>query len=371
MVEPRRDAPQGSAATAVKAFLARHAAPLRLARQAAHREYCDWQLPPLTLQNIQDSVSLLGIQDLRTIAFLLSVECRYQIAEQRFDDAIETLQTGLALARHVGQGNTLIQGLVAIALAQVMFSCVLEWIQVPGSPNLYWPLTALPQPFLDVRRPMIHEMNTIYRSFPQLRELQKETLSIDEVNLLMGKLSRAPPRIRRLPRTQRLDGDAKNRHRGLYGEGLSGGPQAAVGPGASGEGGGRDADGAGRPDVLSQRRRPYARRPAQVVNAAIVAGSAGAGGDGERREIAARKGGNNPIFYQLMPALGKIFAAKVRLEMDIASLRCAEALRFTPPHTKANRRPSGATLPLCRGRWTLIPARASIPTIRSAMAAPS
>jgi len=311
----------------IKAFLARHATALRLARQAAHREYCDWQRPALTFQNMQDNFSLPGVQGLREIAFLLSVECRYQIAEQCFDEAIETLQTGLALARHVGQGDTLIQSLVGIAIAHIMLGRIEEWMQIPGSPNLYWPLTALPQPLLDVRHSTEHEMNDIYRLFPQLRELQKETLSTGEVDRLIGKLFRA------------LDAFAGSKDRGA--------PTVTRKLGIA---------------ILTAKVYPEARkqlleqgRPAKEVDAMPMAQVAlmyflndydrirdgmlkwmtlpswqalpGLVTAEKDARTASRKIGN-PLVSVMMPALGKIFIAKVRLELNIASLRGGEALRL-------------------------------------------
>src|SRR5262249_57328162 len=76
-----------------------------------------------------------------------------------------------------------------IAIAAIMFDRVEEFIAAPGSPNLFWSLTDLPSPFIDIRRAMRVELNTIHRSFPQLRELDRElgkkTLTANEVEKLI------------------------------------------------------------------------------------------------------------------------------------------------------------------------------------------
>ena len=82
----------------------------------------------------------------------MALKARLEIADRKFDEAIHTLQTGYALARHVGQGGTLIHGLVGIAIGQLMSARVQELVQQPGVPNLYWALTALPQPLIDLAR---------------------------------------------------------------------------------------------------------------------------------------------------------------------------------------------------------------------------
>jgi hypothetical protein len=161
----------------VRALLAHYTATLHLARQAACRERCDWELPPLTIQAIQEHLPLGMLQSCRTLAALLCIQYRLQLVEGRFDDAAETLQTGFALAHHLGGEGMLIQNLVGIAIGAIMLGQVEEWVQTPGSPNLYWALTALPRPFCDARRSIELELNTVHRSFPGLRRLRRETLT--------------------------------------------------------------------------------------------------------------------------------------------------------------------------------------------------
>jgi hypothetical protein len=127
----------------------------------------------------------------RELARLISLRCRLELAEGKFEDARGSLRAGLTLARQIGEGDILIQDLVAIAIATIMLGRVEEWVQVPGSPNLYWALTELPRPLIDVRRSMRVELNTIYRSFPALRELKAKKLSADEARVLVDKFFQA------------------------------------------------------------------------------------------------------------------------------------------------------------------------------------
>jgi hypothetical protein len=172
----------------VQDFLKQYTAALRLAREAARREHCDWELPPITFQSIQVYLPLRHIQSCRELANLLSIQVRLQLVEGRFDDAAETLQTGFAMARHLGEGNTLIEILVSIAIDAIMFSHVEEWIQTPDSPNLYWALTALPPPRQNLPRCIEQEMNSLYRSFPKLRRLHRETLTQREADGLVNEI---------------------------------------------------------------------------------------------------------------------------------------------------------------------------------------
>src|SRR5262249_34877892 len=106
------------------------------------------------------------------------------LSEARFDDAVRTLRIGLTLARHIGEGPTLIDDLVAVAVASVMLGHVEELAATPGAPNLYWPLTVLPRPLFDARRPAEYERGIRSRSSPALRRLNDETLSLEQARRL-------------------------------------------------------------------------------------------------------------------------------------------------------------------------------------------
>ena len=173
----------------VRELLSHYPAALRLARQAARCEHCDWELPPLTVQSIQEGLPMELIQRCRMLTNLLCIQFRLQLAEGRFEDAIETLQTGFALAGHLSESNnSLIYNLVGIAIGAIMFGKVQEWMETPGSPNLYWALTDLPPSFLDIRRAVEHELNTFHRSYPRLRRLNRETLTERQADDLLREV---------------------------------------------------------------------------------------------------------------------------------------------------------------------------------------
>jgi hypothetical protein len=125
--------------------------PLTRADDAARLDSPDWQV---LMQIKKDGAFLLlpEVQQIRLLAQCLKLRCRVQVAEHSFDEAITTTKTTLALARHVGEHPTLIGHLVAIAIAQIGLGPVEEMIGEPGCPNLYWALTDLPTPFLDLRK---------------------------------------------------------------------------------------------------------------------------------------------------------------------------------------------------------------------------
>ena len=125
--------------------------PLRYADWAARLDTPDWQL---LLQAKREGPILLlpDIQQLRELAGALKVRFRLEVAEGRLDDALVTGKTLLALSRHLGEHPTLIGELVGVAVGSLAVGPLEEMIQQPASPNLFWALTDLPRPFIDLRK---------------------------------------------------------------------------------------------------------------------------------------------------------------------------------------------------------------------------
>ena len=105
-------------------------------RRGALCTECDWQLPVGEVPD--DTMPLQEAQQARECSRILAVRARIQIADHQYADAITTLQTGYALGRNVAKGDTIVSGLVGIAICEAMNQQVIAYIQQPGAPNLYW-----------------------------------------------------------------------------------------------------------------------------------------------------------------------------------------------------------------------------------------
>ena len=137
-------------------------------QRAARCRRCDWQYP---IQEEGVRVSLPDAQEQRSYARLLHADIRWRVAHGDFDGAVASLQTGYAMARHTANTPLLVPGYISLAIAGMMSEDVLELIQQPGAPNLYWALTCLPSPFYDARRIAEGELNCIEATFPQLADV--------------------------------------------------------------------------------------------------------------------------------------------------------------------------------------------------------
>src|SRR4029077_20123112 len=136
------------------------------------RDRCDWDLDRrIDAEGI--GVLLPEVQKLRELARLLSLRCRLYLVEGKIDAALRDVQTGFALSRHAGNGSTLIQSLVGMAIFQVFANRLEQIIATPKSPNMYWALTALPRPLFDMRHALEGEMRSLEGTLPMLRELDK------------------------------------------------------------------------------------------------------------------------------------------------------------------------------------------------------
>jgi len=158
----------------------------RFLDRAARQESADWEVPIRDEEFI--TILLPDLAQMRNFGRLVAAKARLQVADGDFGEALHTLQTGYAMARHVSEAPTLIHALVGMAVSNLMSKQVEALIQQPGAPNLYWALTHLPQPLVDMRPGFEAEWSMLYLSYPELRDLDKKDLSPEEWRKLLEKL---------------------------------------------------------------------------------------------------------------------------------------------------------------------------------------
>lgn len=297
---------------------------LRQVDLASRREYVDWGMAE-RFRREGYGLLLPDVQSLRQIGTLLAVRARLEMAEGHLDQALYTLQTGLALARHTGDAVTLIQNLVGIALADMMLARVEELIQQPGAPNLYWALTDLPRPLFDLRKALQGEKMGLYASLPALRDLETARLTPEQQqNLLivlgggMYELLGFGPRPTAV---HRLQGTALV---------LRAYPQA-------------------RQALITQGRKPEEVDALPAVQVVLIHSQQQYRrlqddlfkwyglpywearphlAEVDRRIIQARSNREGLPFLEIIPAIQRVVATAVRVDRRVAALRCIEAVRL-------------------------------------------
>jgi hypothetical protein len=297
---------------------------LREVDRGARREYVDWELTePLRKEGI--FMVLPEMQGFRQIGALLALRARLEMAAGHYDKALDTLQTGFALARHIGDGSTLIQDLVGVAIANLMLDQLEDLLQQPGAPNLYWALTALPRPFADLRKALQGEKLWLYGTIPLVRDLDTTPLTPQQQQTLLpamvGGVDALFGQGQKPAWTDRLAAV------GLVLRAYPEAKRALVAEGRRSE----DVDALPALQVvlihsLHQYRRlqddlykwyglPYWEARPQLEQA--------------DREIRQARNRLEAIpFIDLLPALDKVTRAAARLDRRIAALRCVEAVRL-------------------------------------------
>jgi hypothetical protein len=160
--------------------------PLQQADWSARLDALDWQ----TLQRIQNGgIEVLPgeLGPLQVLGAALQVRFRIEVAGRRFEDALRTAKTMFALARHLGEYPAEVANLVGLWVAHLGLNALEEMVQQPGCPNLYWALTDLPCPLVDLRKGVQGDRTLVAAELRWLRD----DVAIDDAELekFVGRLA--------------------------------------------------------------------------------------------------------------------------------------------------------------------------------------
>jgi hypothetical protein len=153
-------------------FLDAHKRFLRQFELGTRRRIAEWNY---TLDE-GDPISILlpDAQVMRNYEPMLNLQIRVALADGDFAKAVHHLQTGFAFSRHISEGPFFISTLVGLALANRFLATTADCIEQPDAPNLYWALTDLPHPMIDLKRGQDTEYRMLEMWFPELEDLNRE-----------------------------------------------------------------------------------------------------------------------------------------------------------------------------------------------------
>ena len=158
--------------------------------EASMRKECNWSLGVEDLTALRALGFLLPeMQEVRTLCRLLALQARVQIAEGDFQAALETMQIGFRLAHDIAKEPLLVNGLVGIACESLMYREVEHFISQPNAPNLYWGLSSLPRPLIDLHPAMNYELSMMMRVFPSAKDLDRKRSQTEWDALLKQMIS--------------------------------------------------------------------------------------------------------------------------------------------------------------------------------------
>jgi hypothetical protein len=118
---------------------------------------------------------------------MLLLRTRLAVAERRYDDAIATMRMNYRLGQDAAKPPLLVCGLIGIAIESMTNGTLLELIASADSPNLYWSLTQLPDPLVDLRSAARFEMDFGPRIFPFIHHAETADRSPQEWNRLYSR----------------------------------------------------------------------------------------------------------------------------------------------------------------------------------------
>lgn len=161
-------------------------------KSAAYCEECKWNLRIQDLRGLDTITFLLhDFQGMRDLGRVLKFRARLEVSDGKLDEAIESTRQGFQLARDTAEPELLINSLIGIAIANMMGEELIEIIDQPGSPNLYWAIASLPKPLIDLRRGLRFEMEMPERMFPFLNDAESAERSPEEwQRLLVDSISK-------------------------------------------------------------------------------------------------------------------------------------------------------------------------------------
>jgi hypothetical protein len=146
----------------------------------------DWQV----LDRVQSETTDLRLPELgslRMLAAALQVRFRGEVARRDFDAAIATAKTMFAFVRHLGDCPTPEASRLGLSTAHMALDTLEEFVQQPGSPSLYWALTDLPTPLVEIRKGLHGERAMLAT---ELRSIRDDAVLVDrELDELVGRLS--------------------------------------------------------------------------------------------------------------------------------------------------------------------------------------
>ncbi|HEV2970970.1 MAG TPA: hypothetical protein VGY55_13440 [Pirellulales bacterium] len=305
-----------------------HQAILKIVTMAAHRDRCDWE-PPIREDDDIFGILLPEVGPQRNVARLLALKARMQISEGHLAQATETLQTGYVLARHTADCPFLISGLVGVAISNIMDKQVLTLIQSPNCPNLYWSITALPSPLVDLRPAFEFEKDDAVLAFPELRGVERAQHSPEEWAALLVSFGRRVELI-----SGAVEGDPAKR--AAISAAMAGAAILRFDPAkADLVASGRDRKAVDAMpaaqvillhtvllyDVARDEMFKWFNVPYWQAQDGMAQSDANLKNDIRQRELV-------PLASLILPAIANVRKASVRSERRIALLRVIEALRF-------------------------------------------
>ena len=304
--------------------------------RATERRNCDWGLGLEELRGpLTFGLNFNGLQQTRTISRAIALQTRFAIAESRFDDAVDLMRMNYRLAENVGQVKLAVGTLIALAEVGITNGSMVDFIAAADSPNMYWALTELPRPIVDIRGAMRMECDNALRIFPAIGSADVEEHTVDEWSKIVQDMP-----ISAMEVVYRNEDAIRPELRfaalGLGIMSYAGAKQRLIESGMEAE---KVEEMAVGQVLLVEAKREYLRY-ANLMEKEIYLPYPGSAERSDAIEeqmtdpfLTVSGGFGKITASMLLPALEHVRSAHVRLQRDIDALRVIEALRMHAAET--------------------------------------
>jgi len=178
---PVEQLPQQQAEETLQKYLE----PLKLAVRATKCKKCNWP-------EWKPGDQIEDLTEYRKLAFILELWARLEVSRRGYEGAAIAMRTGFKMAEHLGQGPTIIQGLVGAAVGGIMCREVKQYVQRNDSPNLFRALADLPRPLVDIEKSIENEkkasQDSVLNKLTQGQIVKQLASSFDRVRLISKRL---------------------------------------------------------------------------------------------------------------------------------------------------------------------------------------
>ncbi len=292
-------------------------------------DHCDWGLP---LEQDGFATLLPEIQETRLLARMTALKGRLEVARGQFDEALRTFAANFKLSRNLCEGRILITCFVGAAVGNATDDQLETFVQRPGAPNLYWALTELPAPWIDMRTAIETENMMLDYQFPELKQFKKGPMSREEASRLNDSLLANWARFNSA--LGKLGGDVRVQFAAEAMRDYSDSKRTLV------EAGWKKSDVDAMPVAqalwLASYRRIEVLRDEVAKWVETPPTERRAGMERIERRLSQNRTGNPFELTDLMYAGGAAFEAATRMERRFALLRVVEALRLYAHTHQAN-----------------------------------
>lgn len=160
--------------------------------QAARRSRYGMESPlgdyERTLQTFTTRAQAFGI-----MSRLIELRFRYKLLQEDYQGAIHSLQSGYIMAQHCAEQPTAFNALVGFTLTDAMNDRLMEMVQLPDVPTLYWTLAALPAPRVDLQPVFDFESSAFESLLPELGRARAGSATPDKWRAFLVKTVVSPP----------------------------------------------------------------------------------------------------------------------------------------------------------------------------------